>query len=156
MIAFHSGSQPRCADVGASTCVCVKCGNISAVAALLWDPKPSAGDLSTRSPPSAALQQLAATCLCCCGDVPRALAFFFTYDYNCFWILQVAASKRRAAYLSMDRARSTDHNLTGHGGGRIHAAFLPGRALCAVFAVCWCLKTQKLCVFGSVFTCKFE
>ena len=39
--------------------------------------------------------------------------------------------KRRAAYLSMDRARSTAHNLTGHGGGRLHAAFLPGRALCA-------------------------
>ena len=61
----------------------------------------------------------------------------------------------------MDRARSTDHNLTGHGGGRLHAAFLPGRALCAVFAVCCCLKylgfqTQKLCVFGSIFTCKFE
>ena len=81
---------------GASTCVCVKFGNISAVAALLWDPKPSAGDLSTRSPPSTALQQLAATCLCCCGDVPRVLVFFLTY-YNCCWILQVAASKRRAA-----------------------------------------------------------
>ena len=52
------------------------------------------------------------------------MVFFFTY-YNCCWILQVAASKRRAAYLSMDRDRSTDHNLTGHGGGRLHAAFLP-------------------------------
>ena len=82
--------------------------------------------------------------------------------YNCCWILQVAASKRRAAYLSMNRACSADHNLTGHGGGRLHAAFLPGRALCAVFAqLCCCLTylgfpTQKLCVFGSVFTCKFE
>ena len=83
---------------GASTCVRAKFGNISAVAALLWDPKPSAGELSTRSPPSAALQQLAAACLCCCGDVPRALFFFLTY-YNCCWILQVAANKRRAAYL---------------------------------------------------------
>ena len=51
-------------------------------------------------------------------------------------LLQAAASKRRAAYLYMDRARSTDHNLTGHGGGRLHAAFLPGRALCAL---CCCL-----------------
>ena len=148
---------------GASTCARAKFGNISAVAALLWDPKPSAGELSTRSPPSAALQQLAAACLCCSGEVPRASGIFFTY-YNCCWILQVAASKRRAAYLSMDRAHSPDHNLTGQGGGSLHAAFLPGRALCAVLlgvAVCCCLKylgfpTQKLCVFGSVFTCKFQ
>ena len=148
---------------GASTCVRAKFGNISAVAALLWDPKPSADELSTRSPPSAALQQLAAACLCCSGEVPRASGIFFTY-YNCCWILQVAASKRRAAYLSMDRAHSPDHNLTGQGGGSLHAAFLPGRALCAVLlgvAVCCCLKylgfpTQKLCVFGSVFTCKFQ
>ena len=141
---------------GASTCARAKFGDISAVA-LLWDPKPSAGELSTRSPPSAALQQLAAACLCCYGDV----RIFFTY-YNCCWILQVAASKRRAAYLSMNRACSADHNLTGHGGGRLHAAFLPGRALCAVFAqLCCCLTylgfpTQKLCVFGSVFACKSE
>ena len=142
-----------------STCVRAKFGNISIVAALLWDPKPSAGELSTRSAPSAALQQLAAACLCYSGDVPRALVFFMYY--NCCWILQVAASKRRAAYLSMYRDRSTDHNLTGHGDDRLHAAFLPGRALCALFAVCCCLKylgfpTRTLCVFCSVFTCKFE
>ena len=77
---------------GASTSVRAKFGEISAVAALLWDHKPSAGGLSTLSPPSAAL----AACLCCCGDVPRVLVFFLTY-YNCCWILQVAASKRRAA-----------------------------------------------------------
>ena len=152
---------------GASTCARAKFGDISAVAALLWDPKPSAGELSTRSPPSAALQQLAAACLCCYGDVPRALVpgiFLRTSKYYNCWILQVAASKRRAAHLSMDRAHSPDHNLTGQGGGSLHAAFLPGRALCAVLlgvAVCCCLKylgfpTQKLCVFGSVFTCKFQ
>ena len=61
---------------GASTCARAKFGDISAVA-LFWDPKPSAGELSTRSPPSAALKQLAAACLCCYGDVPRALVFFY-------------------------------------------------------------------------------
>ena len=144
--------------------MCIRNGAV----ALLWDPKLSAGELSTCSPPLAALQQLAAACLCCYGDVPRALVpgiFLRTSKYyNCCWILQVAASKRRAAYLSMDRAHSPDHNLTGQGGGSLHAAFLPGRALCAVLlgvAVCCCLKylgfpTQKLCVFGSVFTCKFQ
>ena len=110
--------------------VCALSLAASAVVALSRDPKPSAGELTTRSPPSAALQQLAAACLCCYGDV----RIFFTY-YNCCWILQVAASKRRAAYLSMDRARSTARNLTGHGGGRLHAAFLPARALCAVCCV---------------------
>ena len=138
---------------GASTCVRAKFGNISAVAALLWDPKPSAGELSTRSPPSAALQQLAAACLCCYGDV----RIFFTY-YNCCWILQVAASKRRAAYLSMDRARSTDHHFTGHGGGRLHAAFLPGRALCAVllFEKPGVSNAKAVRFLSAAFTRKFE
>ena len=77
---------------GASTCVRAKFGSISAVAALLWDPKPSAGELSTRSPPSAALQQLAGV-LCCCGDVPRALVFFLTY-YNC--MLDTPSSRQQA------------------------------------------------------------
>ena len=79
---------------------------------------------------TAAATYEAAACLCCCGNVPRY--FVFTHC-NCCWILQVAATK---GCLSMDRARSNAHNITGHGGGRLHAAFLPGRVLCDACCVC--------------------
>ena len=62
LMAFHSRvSRAVQTKEGAPTCVRTKFGNISAVAALLWDSKPSAGELSSRSSPLAALQ-LAAAC----------------------------------------------------------------------------------------------
>ena len=139
---------------GASTCVRAKFGEISAVAALLWDHKPSAGGLSTLSPPSAAL----AACLCCCGDVPRVLVFFLTY-YNCCWILQVAASKRRAApiYLWTGLVLLLIISRVTVAAGSMPRFHLV--ELCVLCAVCYsvCFKylgfpTQKLCVFCSVFT----
>ena len=119
---------------GASTCVRAKFGNISAVAALLWDPKPSADELSTRSPPSAALQQLAAACLCCSGEVPRASGIFFTY-YNCCWILQVAASKRLPIYLWTGLVLLIIISQVTVAAGFIPPFYLVERC-CAVFAVC--------------------
>ena len=44
--------------------------------------------------------------------------------------------------------------ITGHGGGRLHAAFLPGRALCAVCCVC-CVLLFELRVGFQGNSCAF-